>query len=77
MNFNKDLFKKVNLPKESKHYDVYYEGHGNGVYAKNYERIYLGDVWAVSEAQACNIKRYSLLTIPLLIIIFYSFIDNI
>ena len=60
MNFNKELFKKVKPPKESKHYDVYYEGHGNGVYAENYEKIYLGDVWAVSEAQACNIIRYSL-----------------
>lgn len=49
---------KIKPPKELKHYDVYYEGHGNGCYAENYKKVYLGDVWEVSPAQACNRARY-------------------
>ena len=62
MNFNKELYNKVKLPKymRVKHYDVYYEGHGFGCYAENYQKTYLGDIWAVSEADACNKMRYSL-----------------
>ena len=52
-------WEKIKPPKELKHYDVYYEGEGCGVYAKNYKKIYLGDIWAVSPAQACNIIRYN------------------
>ncbi len=46
------------MKKVKKHYSVYYVGHGTGCYAKNYKQIYLGDVWAVSEQQACNCVRY-------------------
>ncbi len=46
------------MKKPKKHYDVYYVGKGNGCYAEDYKKIYLGDVWAVSEKQACNFVRY-------------------
>ena len=46
------------MKKPKKHYEVYYEGHGTGCYAENYQKTYLGDVWAVSEKQACNYVRY-------------------
>lgn len=46
------------MKKAKKHYDVYYEGKGIGCYAENYQKTYLGDVWAVSEKQACNYVRY-------------------
>lgn len=46
------------MKKSKKHYNVYYVGKGYGCYAKEYQRTYLGDVWAVSESQACNFVRY-------------------
>ena len=46
------------MKKPKKHYDVYYVGKGNGCYAEDYKKIYLGDVWAVSEKQACSFVRY-------------------
>ena len=46
------------MTKSKKHYEVYYIGHGTGCYAKEYQKTYLGDVWAVSEKQACNFVRY-------------------
>ena len=51
---------KIQIPREMrlKHYDVYYEGHGVGCYAENYQKTYLGDIWEVSEAMACNRMRY-------------------
>ena len=53
---------KVKLPRymRLKHYNVFYEGHGTGCYAENYQETFLGDMWAVSEADACNKMRYSL-----------------
>lgn len=50
--------KKVKEKKPKKHYAVYYVGKGEGVYAKDYQRTYLGDTWAVSKAQAENQVRY-------------------
>lgn len=44
--------------KPKKHYEVYYVGKGWGCYAEDYQRAYLGDVWAVSEKQACNFVRF-------------------
>ena len=52
--------KGINKPK--KHYAVYWVGEGEGVYAKDYSREYIGETWAVSPAQACNNVRYSLRT---------------
>lgn len=46
------------MKKPKKHYKVYYIGTGEGVYAENYQNTYLGEVWAVSEKQACNYVRY-------------------
>lgn len=46
------------MKKEKKHYNVYYVGKGTGCYAENYQKTFLGDVWAVSEKQACNFVRY-------------------
>lgn len=53
---------KIKLPKymRLKHYNVFYEGHGIGCYAENYQDTFLGDIWALSEADACNKMRYSL-----------------
>lgn len=44
--------------KEKKHYAVYYVGKGTGCYKENYQRTYLGDVWAVSKEQACSWVRF-------------------
>lgn len=44
--------------KPKRHYEVYYVGKGSGCYAKDYQKTYLGDVWAVSEKQACSFMRY-------------------
>lgn len=41
-----------------KHYEVYYVGRGFGCYAKDYQKTYLGDTWAVSPEKACNNVRY-------------------
>lgn len=46
------------MKKTKKHYNVYYIGTGNGCYTENYSKTFLGDVWAVSEEQACNYVRY-------------------
>lgn len=46
------------MTKPKKHYEVYYVGTGSGCYAKEYQKTYLGDVWAVSEKQACSFVRY-------------------
>ena len=37
---------KIQIPREMrlKHYYVYYEGHGVGCYAENYQKTYLGDI---------------------------------
>lgn len=40
------------MTKPKRHYEVYYVGKGSGCYAEDYQRTYLGDVWAVSEKQA-------------------------
>lgn len=45
------------MKKEKKKYSVYYVGTGFGCYAKDYQKIYLGDTWAVSEKQASNNVR--------------------
>lgn len=46
------------MAKQKKHYEVYYVGRGSGCYAKEYFKKFIGEVWAVSEAQACNFVRY-------------------
>lgn len=46
------------MKKGKKHYNVYYVGKGNGCYAENYQKTYLGDVWAISEKQACSYVRF-------------------
>lgn len=48
----------IKKKKQKKHYEVYYVGKGSGCYAEDYQRTYLGDVWAVSEKQACNYVRF-------------------
>lgn len=49
---------KQKKEKPKKHYAVYYIGKCTGVYAEDYQKTYLGDVWAVSEKQACSWVRY-------------------
>ena len=46
----------VRKPKQ--HYNVFIIGEGDGVYAKNYCRQFIGETWASSAAQACNNVRY-------------------
>ena len=41
-----------------KHYAVYYVGHGDGCYAKDYCNVFLGETWAVSPEKACSNVRY-------------------
>lgn len=40
------------------HFDVYYVGKGEGCYAKEYCREYIGSTYATSAAQACSNVRY-------------------
>lgn len=42
------------------HYDVFYVGYGEGCYAKNYRREFVGSTWAVSPEKACSNVRYRL-----------------
>ena len=44
--------KKTKEKKPKKHYAVYYVGKGKGVYAKEYQRTFIRNTWAVSEAKA-------------------------
>ena len=48
------------MKKAKKHYNVYYVGKGDGCYAENYKRIYIGDTWAESSKKACSNVRYRL-----------------
>lgn len=40
-------------------YDVYYVGYGEGCYAEEYCRQYVGTTYAVSPKQACSRVRYN------------------
>ena len=44
--------------KQRKKYAVYYVGTGEGCYAKEYKKIYLGDTWAVSKEEAESNVRF-------------------
>ena len=46
------------MTKQKRKYQVFWVGTGTGCYAKDYCREFLGETWAVSEAQACNNIRY-------------------
>ncbi len=48
----------MKIKREKKHYCVYYVGRGTGCYAKEYQKTFLGETWAVSEEKACNNVRY-------------------
>ena len=50
--------KSFKLPTRKQKYDVYIEGHGYGVYKKEYKKIFCGSTVAVSEAQAINNVRF-------------------
>lgn len=46
------------MKKQKIKFEVYWIGTGYGCYAKDYCREFLGETWAVSEAQAINNIRH-------------------
>ena len=46
------------MKKPRQKYNVYLIGTGHGCYAEDYQKIFLGSTFAVSEAQACNNVRH-------------------
>lgn len=48
--------------KPYKKWNVYIVGKGEGVYRKDYCREFVGQTWAVSEAQACSNVRFQMRT---------------
>lgn len=46
------------MKKDFRKYKVYLVGTGNGCYADDYAREFLGEVWARSEKEACSRVRY-------------------